>query len=139
MTGVPDAPQRRSLLKLISDLPTLVTDLIRGELDSLKTEMTAKLKQAGIGAGLLVGAALFGFIALLVFVAAAVLGLAEVLPAWASALIVGAIILIVAVVLALLGIKRLQKGVPPAPTETIKSIKKDVGVIKGTGNRESHE
>lgn len=135
MTGIPEVPPRRSLLKLISDLPTLVTDLIRGELDSLKKEITDKLKHAGIGAGLLVGAALFAFIALLVLIAAAVLGLATVLAPWLAALIIGVVILIIAVVLALIGIKSLKKGVPPAPTQTIKSLKKDVGAIKGTGKR----
>lgn len=136
MTGIPEVPPRRSLLKLISDLPTLVTDLIRGELDSLKKEITDKLKHAGIGAGLLVGAALFAFIALLVLIAAAVLGLATVLAPWLAALIIGVIIVIIAVVLALIGIKSLKKGVPPAPTQTIKSLKKDVGAIKGTGKRD---
>lgn len=136
MTGIPEVPPRRSLLKLISDLPTLVTDLIRGELDSLKKEITDKLKHAGIGAGLLVGAALFAFIALLVLIAAAVLGLATVLAPWLAALIIGVIILIIAAVLALIGIKSLKKGVPPAPTQTIKSLKKDVGAIKGTGKRD---
>lgn len=135
MTGIPEVPPRRSLLKLISDLPTLVTDLIRGELDSLKKEITDKLKHAGIGAGILVGAAVFAYIALFVLIAAAVLGLATVLAPWAAALIVGVIILIIAVVLALVGIKSLKKGVPPAPTQTIKSLKKDVGAIKGTGKR----
>lgn len=136
MTGIPEVPPRRSLLKLISDLPTLITDLIRGELDSLKKEITDKLKHAGIGAGLLVGAALFAFIALLVLIAAAVLGLATVLAPWLAALIIGVIILIIAAVLALIGIKSLKKGVPPAPTQTIKSLKKDVGAIKGTGKRD---
>jgi hypothetical protein len=30
-----------------------------------------------------------------------------------------------------------KQGVPPAPTETIKSVKKDVNVIKGLGKREN--
>jgi hypothetical protein len=29
----------------------------------------------------------------------------------------------------------LKKGVPPAPTETMESIKKDVDAIKGIGKR----
>lgn len=135
MTGTPEPVQRRGLFKLIADIPSLLMDLVRGEIESFKQELIGKLKLAGVGIGLLVGAATFLFFALLVFLAAAVLGLATVLPAWAAALIVGGGILLIAVILALIGISSLKKGVPPAPTETIKSIKKDVRVIKGTGKR----
>jgi hypothetical protein len=135
VTGVPGPAPKRSLFRLIGDLPTLLMDLVRGEIESLKQELLGKLKHAGVGIGLLVGAATFAFFALLVLIAAAVLGLATVLPAWASALIIGGGVLLVAVILALVGIASLKKGVPPAPTETIKSIKKDVRAIKGIGKR----
>ena len=137
MTGVPEPAPRRGLFKLIADIPTLLMDLVRGEIESFKQEIIGKLKLAGVGLGLLVGAATFAFFALLVLIAAAVLGLATVLPAWASALIIGGAILVIAVILALVGIANLKKGVPPAPTETIKSIKKDVRAIKGIGKRDN--
>jgi hypothetical protein len=137
MTGVPEPAPRRGLFKLIADLPTLLMDLVRGEIESFKQELIGKLKLAGVGIGLLLGAAIFAFFALLVLLAAAVLGLATVLPAWASALIIGGAILVVAIILALIGISNLKKGVPPAPTETIKSIKKDVRAIKGIGKRDN--
>ncbi|CAN5294013.1 hypothetical protein BH09ACT5_BH09ACT5_23730 [soil metagenome] len=137
MTGVPEPAPRRGLFKLIADIPTLLMDLVRGEIESFKQELIGKLKLAGVGLGLLAGAATFAFFALLVLIAAAVLGLATVLPAWASALIIGGAILVIAVILALLGVTSLKKGVPPAPTETIKSIKKDVRAIKGIGKRDS--
>ncbi len=123
---------RRSLFTLIGSIPTLLVDLIRDEIESLKIEMTGKLKSAGIGIGLLAGAAAFVFFALMVLIAAAVLGLTMVLPAWLAALIVGVVILLIAAVLAFVGLRSLKKGVPPAPTNTIESIKKDVRTIKGT-------
>lgn len=137
MTGTttgPSAP-KRSLFKLIGDLPTLVVDLFRAEIESLKQEFTDKLKNAGIGVGLIAAAATFAFFALLVLLAAAVLGLATVLPAWAAALIVGGVILIIAVILLLVGVATLKKGVPPMPTTTIDSVKRDVSVITGTVRR----
>src|SRR3954462_5267856 len=115
MTGVPDPAPKRSLFKLIGDIPSLLMDLVRGEIESLKQEIVGKLKHAGVGIGLLAGAATFAFFALLVLIAAAVLALATVLPAWASALIIGGAILVIAVILALIGISSLKKGVPPAP------------------------
>ena len=135
MTGVQDPAPRRGLFKLIADIPSLLMDLVRGEIESFKQELIGKLKHAGIGIGLLVGALTFLFFAVLVLLAAAVLGLATVLPAWAAALIIGGGILLIAVILALIGIANLKKGVPPAPTETLESINKDVRTIKGTERR----
>lgn len=132
MTGTPTTAPKRSLFKLIADIPALLVDLVRGEFESLKQEILDKLKHAGIGIGLLVAAATFAFFALLVLLAAAVLGLATVVPAWASALIIGGGVLLIAVVLALVGVGSLKRGVPPAPTRTILSIKKDIRTIKGT-------
>ncbi|MEP6482209.1 MAG: phage holin family protein [Rhodoglobus sp.] len=130
-------PRKRSLFTLIADIPSLITNLIRAELEQLKDEILGKLKHAGIGIGLLAGAGAFLFFALAVFVTAAILGLATVLPAWAAALIVGGALLVFAVILVLIGVANLKKGVPPAPTKTISSVKKDVNALKGIGKRES--
>ena len=130
-------PRKRSLLTLISDVPGLISSLVRDELEQLKQEVIGKLKHAGVGVGLLVCAGTFLFFALGVFVAAAIIGLATVLPAWAAALIVGGALLVIAVILILSGLANLKKGVPPAPTKTISSVKKDVNAIKGIGKRES--
>jgi len=130
-------PRKRSLLTLISDVPGLIASLVRDELEQLKQEVIGKLKHAGVGVGLLVVAGAFLFFALGVFVAAAIIGLATVLPAWAAALIVGGALLVIAVILILSGLANLKKGVPPAPTKTISSVKKDVNAIKGIGKRES--
>jgi hypothetical protein len=137
MSGVPGTTPKRSLFKLIADLPTLLVDLLRSELDQLKQEIADKIKHAGIGIGLLVGAGAFAFFALGVLTAAAILGLAVVLPAWAAALIVAGVLLLITAILIAMGLANLRKGVPPAPTETIKSIQEDVRVIKGVGKRTS--
>jgi hypothetical protein len=131
MTATTPGAPKRSLFKLIGELPTLLVNLLRAELDSFKQEISAKLKAAGIGVGLLAAAATFLFFAVGVLLAAAVAGLATVLPVWASALIIGGVILLIAVVLALIGITSLRKGVPPTPEHTIESVKKDVRTIRG--------
>jgi ABC-type transport system involved in multi-copper enzyme maturation permease subunit len=118
-------------------VPRLIVDLFRQEIESLKQELIGKAKDAGIGIGLLVAAAVFALFLLGVLIAAAILGLATVLPAWAAALIVAGVLLIITVVLALVGIASLKRGMPPAPTQTIESIKDDVRVIKGTSRRRS--
>jgi len=124
---------KRSLISLITDLPKLFGDLVRGEIESLKAELVEKLKHAGIGIGMLAVAGVFAFFATGVFTAAGILGLAEVLPAWASALIVGGALLVITMMLALVGVSQIKRGTPPTPDKTIESIKKDVDVIKGIG------
>lgn len=96
-------------------------------------EFAEKAKYAGIGIGLFVVAAAFLFFALGVLVAAAILGLAVVLPGWASALIVFAALVVVAVVLALIGVSSLKRMNGVAPTETIASVKTDIDALKGLG------
>lgn len=129
------ARPKRSLFSLIGSLPTLISELIKAELERFKEELTAKMKAAGIGAAFFAVAAVFGFFALATFIAAAVLGIAVALPAWLSALIVAVVLLIIAGVLAYLGVTKLKAGAPPTPVETIGSVKQDVRVITGTVKR----
>lgn len=132
-----DVPQKkRSLFALIGDLPHLLVDLIRGEIDSLKQEMIDKIKHAGIGIGLFAAAGVFAFFLLGVLVAAAVLGIATILPGWLAALIVAGGLLLITLILVLVGVANVKRAVPPAPTETIESVKKDINAIKGIGKRD---
>lgn len=123
--------ERRSLGSLISSLPGLVTDLLKAEFTNLQREIVGKLKAIGIGVAFFVVAAVLAFFMLGVLLAAAVLGFATIMPGWAAALTVAGIILVAIIVLVLIGVNRLKHGVPPAPTETIESVKDDVRAIKG--------
>lgn len=125
---------KKSVFTLIGELPNLVTTLIRDEIEQIKREAVTRLKTAGIGVGLFVGAAVFAYFALWVLIATAILGIATALPAWLSALIVGVALLLVAVVLGLLGLSRVKRGVPPVPKEAVDSVKDDVKAFKGVGH-----
>lgn len=134
MPESPLAPGKRGLFSLIADLPSLLITLIKAELELLQKEVTGKLKKAGIGIGLLVVAGLFAFFALGLLLTAAVAGLiAAGLTAWASALIIGGGLLVIAVILLASGIALLKRGVPPTPDDTIDSVKQDVRTIQGLG------
>ncbi|WP_295120293.1 phage holin family protein [uncultured Leifsonia sp.] len=123
----------QSLGELITALPRLLIGLLKAELAHLRAEFAEKAKYAGIGIGLFVVAAALLFFAVGVLVAAAILALAVVLPGWASALIVFAALVIVAVVLALIGVSSLKRMNGVAPTETIASVKTDIDALKGLG------
>lgn len=129
--GTTKKKQNRSLFQLIGDIPTLVTDLVKGEIDQLKAEMIVKLKALGIGGGLLAGAALILLFMFGVLLTAAVLGLATVMPGWLAALLVALLLLIIAVIVGLIGYRKLKGGIPPVPQQTIRSLKRDIDTVKG--------
>jgi hypothetical protein len=129
--GEKQAGERVGLIGLVRQLPGQVSRLIRDEIRATQMELTEKLKAAGIGVGLLVGGAVLALFAVGALIAAAILGLAEVLAPWLSALIVGVALLLVAGVLALLGRNRLKTGMPPLPQDSIESVKADIRTVKG--------
>jgi uncharacterized membrane protein YqjE len=134
--GVPTGtPRKRSLLELIADIPTLVRELVVGEIELLKQEMIRKLKALGIGAGLIFGAAIILLGMIGVLLTSAVLALSLVMPGWLAALLVAALLLVIAVIVGLVGYRVLKKGIPPLPSQTIAGLKKDLNVIKGVGKR----
>ena len=122
---------KKSVFALIGELPGIITTLIRDEIEQIKREAITRLKSAGIGVALFVVAAVFLYFAAFPLMAAVVFGIAEALPLWLSALIVGVALLLVAVVFALIGLNRVKKGVPPVPKEAVDSVKDDVKAFKG--------
>jgi hypothetical protein len=128
-----DRRDRKSLFALVGELPEIITTLIRDEIEQIKREAIGRLKSAGIGAALFVVAAVFLYFAAFPLLAAAVLGIGQALPYWLAALIVGAFLLLLAVILVLIGVSRLKRGVPPVPKEAVDSVKDDVKAFKGVG------
>lgn len=104
MTEYEEPLPKRSLFSLLGSLPTLVRELVKAEIDAIKAELKDKAIRAGVGAGLLAAAAFVLLLAIIVFVIAAIAGLATVLPFWASALIIGGGLVLVAVILVFAGI-----------------------------------
>ncbi|WP_244259294.1 phage holin family protein [Rathayibacter sp. VKM Ac-2759] len=124
----------RSLGELVGDLPGLVIELVKAEVASLKNELSGKAKSAGFAIAFVAAAVFFLITAWATLVAFAIIGISSWLPAWLSALIVTVFFLLVAVVLALVGVKSIKKAVPPVPQDSIESIKKDVQAFKGVGS-----
>jgi uncharacterized membrane protein YqjE len=116
--------------ELVARLSDQFSRLVRDELKLAQTEIAEKGKKIGVGVGIFAAAALFGFFGLAVLIAAAVLGLAEAVPAWLSAIIVGIVLLVIAAVAALLGKKRLQAGAPPTPDAAKENVKRDIDAVK---------
>lgn len=123
----PDARAREEdagLGELLSRLTDQFGTLIRQEVALAKTEITVEVRRAGRAGGLFGAAAAFGYLALLLMLFAAAWGLAEVMPTWLAFLIVGAVVGIVAAVLATSGKKQADK-LDPTPHETVETLKED--------------
>jgi hypothetical protein len=122
-------PEKESIGQLISRLSEQGARLVRAEIDLAKAELAAKAKAAGIGAGLLVGAAFLGFFAFAVLITTVILALAEAFAPWLAALIVLVVLLALTAVLALVGVKKLQQGVPPTPEKAIAGLQEDAETL----------
>lgn len=128
------APSELSTGQLVSQLSEQTSRLVRDELRLAQLEMTAKGKRAGLGAGLFGGAGLVALYGVGCLVAAAVLGLANVIPAWLAAVIVGVVLLLVAGAAALAGRGELKQATPPVPEEAVDGLKQDVQTLKHRRN-----
>jgi uncharacterized membrane protein YqjE len=127
--------QDRPVGDLAKQLSEEVSRLVRDELRLAQLEMTQKGKRLGFGAAMFGGggvAALYGVAAIL---AAVVLLLAKVMPAWGGALIVGGVLTAVSATLVALGRKQVRRATPPVPQQTVESVKADVEEIKERAHR----
>ena len=122
--------RQRPAADLIRDLSTQVSTLVRQELELARVELTAKGKQAGIGAGMFGGAGLLALYGVGALVAAAIIALSTAVTGWLAAVIVAVVLFAVAGVLALAGKSRTQRAVPPAPEQAVASVKEDVRFTK---------
>jgi hypothetical protein len=124
------APDSRpSVGEAFSDVAADISTLMRQEVELAKAELRESATQAGKGAGLLAGAGLGGHMVLLFVSLAAWWGLGDSTGHGWSALIIGAIWLVIAAVLGLLG-RREIRAVSGAP-QTAQTVKKIPGAVKG--------
>lgn len=122
-------PPEPTVAELMTRLSEQTSRLIRDEMRLAQTELTAKAKQGGIGAGFIGAGGILAWFGVGALIATAILGLSLVLPAWAAALIITAILFIAAAIVALLGKKKMDK-LSLAPERTITNVTRDVAEVK---------
>jgi peptidoglycan/LPS O-acetylase OafA/YrhL len=121
--------------ELVQRASRQLTELVRGEMQLAQAEMREKGKRYGKGGGLFGGAGVVGFLMAQAMVATAIAALALVLPVWAAALIVTAVLGVIAAVMAVSGRKQIKEGAPATPERTVESVKADVAEIKESAQR----
>ena len=131
MTDPTSRPSDEPLGALAHRLSEQIPGLVRSELRLAQAELTEKGKRAGLGIGMFSAAGLLAFFGVATLITTAILALALVLPAWASALIIAVVLLACAGGAALAGRNKVQAAAPPTPERTISSVREDVSVLKG--------
>ncbi|MGW0494125.1 phage holin family protein [Streptomyces sp. NPDC003007] len=139
MTGTMDHravhEERHSVGELVGQAAEQLSTLVRQEVALAKEELAEKGRRAGRGGGLLGAAGAVGYAGLLALAGTGVAALSLVLPVWAAALIVTAVLFVIAGVLAVMGRGQLRKAAPPTPERALGSVRADVEEIKERAHR----
>jgi uncharacterized membrane protein YqjE len=137
MTASPEVHvdrNEKSTADLVRDLTEQVSHLARTEVTLAVREMKSKAKHAGLGAAIAGAGGLFAFFGGAVLIAACVLLLALVVPAWAAALIVAGALFAIAGIAVLVARAQLKRGAP-MPSPAIESAKEDIQAVKEARKR----
>ncbi len=119
----------RSVAALLSDLASETAVLVRQEIALFKAELHEKLARLGQGVGAVAAGGLVVFSGWLVLLAAAVLGLSNVVSPWLAALIVGVVVLALGAGLLFFGKSRLDAHAL-VPRRTLNSLRRDEAGIR---------
>jgi hypothetical protein len=103
--------------------------LARDEFRLAETELGRKAGLMAMGAGMLGGSGMIALFGTGCLLAAAVAGIATVLPVWLAALIVGAFLVGCAGLIAALGKHEVSRATPMVPEQTVQSLKADAQAI----------
>ena len=115
----------RSLGELLSERSRETSVLVRKEVELATTEITAKARTAGTHVAVAATGGALAHAALLVLLAALVIGLTELgVPAWLSAGIVAIAVGVVGFILIQMGVSRLR-ATRVVPVHTVQSLKED--------------
>ncbi|KUN91730.1 hypothetical protein AQJ84_35100 [Streptomyces resistomycificus] len=139
MTGTtaprPVHDDHQSVGELVQQATEQLSRLARQEVALAKEELAEKGRRAGRGGGLLGAAGAVGYAGFLALAATGAAALSLVLPVWAAALIVTAVLFALAGLLAVTGRAQLRRATPPTPEEALGSVKADVEEIKERAHR----
>jgi uncharacterized membrane protein YqjE len=121
----------RSIPRILSELISQFTTLVRQESELARTEMSEKIGSAVMGLVMAVGAAILLLPALVILLMAGVYGLSEGAqwPMWMSALVVGGAAFIIGLIVVAIGASRLKPSALK-PEKTIKQLQEDAAMAK---------
>ena len=119
------------LQELLGRLVAELQQLVRAEIQLAQTEMAEKAKSAARALAFAAIAGVLLFFSTFGFLIAAIWGLGEVLPIWASALIVAFAFGALAGLVGLVAWRRARRATPPYPNAAFDELKTIPSDIKG--------
>ena len=125
-----DAPGLGATVKSVSEH---ASSLVRLELELAALELKRKAASLGVGIGLAVTAAVLLVFGLGFGLATIAAGIATAVAWWLALLIVTVGIVLVAALLAFLGVRAIKKGTPPVPEQALAEAKLTTEALKGNG------
>ena len=129
MSSVQPPQADASLGELFSDLTADMSALMRDELTLAKVELKEEITKAGRAGGMFGGAALAGYMTIVLLSFAAAWGLAELMAVGWAFLIVAVVWGVAGTFLYLRGREQFQR-VHPKPEQTIDTLKEDLRWVK---------
>ena len=117
----------------VKEVAERTSAIVRLELELAAMELKRKVSSLGLGIGLLLGAAVFAVFMFGFLFATIAAGLATAMPVWAALLVTTGILLLLAAVVAALGVAKVKKGTPPVPEQAILEAKLTTEALKTDG------
>ena len=126
----PDPSDEPTIGKLVADTTSDISALIRDEIQLAKSELSFSAKAGGIGAAFFGVAAFLGVLAVIMLSIAFAYALASLphIGDTVAFLIVFAVYLVLAAILALIGLRKIKQV--RAPEQTIAAVKSNAQVLK---------
>ncbi|HKP81837.1 MAG TPA: phage holin family protein [Pyrinomonadaceae bacterium] len=121
--------ENKPLGDLFSDLASDMSNLVRQEVALAKLEVTQKVKYLGRNIGYLVVGGAVAYAGMLAVIAAVIMLLDRVMPAWGAALLVGVVVAVIAWLLIGKALAALQQA-ELTPRETVETLKEDATWMK---------
>ena len=121
--------ENKPLGDLFGDLASEMSNLVRQEVALARVEISQKAKYAGRNIGYLVVGGAVAYAALLAVLAAVILLLDRVMPAWGAALLVGLVVGGISWLLIGKAMSALQQ-MDVTPRETVETLKEDAACMK---------
>ncbi|GAA5188074.1 hypothetical protein GCM10023322_37850 [Rugosimonospora acidiphila] len=121
--------------ELIRRLSEQLSTLVRDELALARVEIMDKAGHAGKGAGLFGGAGVISLYGVFGILTGCVLLLAQVMPAWAAAMVIGALLLAIGGLMAITGRAQVKQATPPLPEAAVDGVHRDLGAVAAAVER----
>ena|SRR2546423_9169498 len=128
----PPGSAEKSLGEIVGEVSEKASLLVREEIELAKAEVTQKVSKIAKGAGFFIGAAVLLFFMVFALIEFLGWGISDWtgLNIWVSFGIVTGAMLVLAGLLAMLGIRSVKRGSPPVPELAIEEAKKTRAAIE---------